>query len=268
VKLLEIEVKKIRDPKHDVRAKIDMESIAELAESIRTLGLLQPIMVRAEGKHFEVVAGHRRLMAVRQLGLERVECLVVDETTDDLTMARRLHENIYRVDLTPLEEAAVYAELFEKVLDTDKVAAIAHRSRETVERRLRLLELDDRVRDALHEGQIGVGVAELLHTLTHDDTRHFLLDAAIRDGASVEKVRLWVKDYRDTKMLTPEQAAAAGVSSQVNNEGSNPMACWLCGSPEEPHDMRVKMVHATCERMARRAAEDNLARSEADGNPS
>jgi ParB family chromosome partitioning protein len=268
MKLMNIEVNKIRSPKHDVRAKIDMESIAELAESIRALGLLQPIMVRSEGEDFEVVAGHRRLMAVRTLGFEFIECLLVEETTDDLTMARRLHENIYRVDLTPLEEAAVYAELYEQVEDIDKVAIVVRRSRETVERRLRLLELDDYVRDALQDGKIGVGVAELLHTLKHDDTRHFLLDAAIRDGASVEKVRLWVKDYRDTKMLTEEQAQAAGVSGHINNEGQNLYACWLCGSAEDPHDMRVKMVHAACERMARRAAEDNLARAQADGNPS
>lgn len=268
MKLTNIEVKKISDPKHDVRAKIDMESISELAESIRTLGLLQPIMVRSEGDGFEVVAGHRRLMAVRTLGLEFIECLLVEETTDDLTMARRLHENIYRVDLTPLEEAAVYAELYEQVLDTDKVAAIAHRSRDTVERRLKLLELDDTIRDALQDGQITVGVAELLQRVVHSDTRHFLLDAAIRDGASVEKVRLWVKDYRDTQMLTPEQAQAAGVATGAGIEGPNLYACWLCGSAEEPQDMRVKMVHATCERMARRAAEDNLARAQADGNPS
>lgn len=268
MKLQNLPVEKISDPKHDVRAKIDMESIAELAESIRTLGLLQPIMVRSEGDDFEVVAGHRRLMAVRMLGFEIIECLLVEETTDDLTMARRLHENIYRVDLTPLEEAAVYAELYEQVQDVDKVAIVARRSRETVERRLRLLELDDYLRDALHEGKIGVGVAELLHTLKHDDTRRFLLDAAIRDGASVEKVRLWVKDYRDVKMLTAEQAQAAGVATGAGIEGPNLYACWLCGSAEDPHDMRVKMVHVACERMARRAAEDNLARAQADGNPS
>jgi ParB family transcriptional regulator, chromosome partitioning protein len=267
MKLLEIEVAKILDPKHDVRAKIDVESIAELAESIRELGLLQPIMVRAAGNEYEVVAGHRRLMAVRKLGLPLVECLLVDETTDDLTMARRLHENIYRVDLTPIEEAAVYAELFEQVHDTDRIAKICHRSRALVERRLALLELDDPIRDALQDGKIGVGTAELLQQVVYEDTRHFLLDAAIRDGASVEKVRLWVKDYRETQMLTPEQAAAAGVAGTGSIEGYNPMACWLCGSAEEPHDMRVKMVHATCERMARRAAEENMARSQADGNP-
>jgi len=266
MKLLQLEVIRINDPQHDVRAKIDLESIEELAESIRKLGLLQPIMVREFGDEYEVVAGHRRLMAVRKLGLPLVDCLLVDETTDDLTMARRLHENIYRVDLTPLEEAAVYAELFEQVLDTEKVAAIAHRSRETVERRLKLLELDDQVREALSEGKIGVGVSELLQMVKHDDTRHFLLDAAIRDGASVEKVRLWVKDYRDTQMLTPEQAAASGVNVGGPQYGPDPMACWLCGSAEEPHDMRVKMVHATCERMARRQAEENLARAQADGD--
>jgi ParB family transcriptional regulator, chromosome partitioning protein len=266
MKLLELEVEKIRDPVHDVRARIDLESIEELAESIRELGLLQPIMVRQSGDEYEVVAGHRRLMAVRRLGLPVIECLLVDETTDDLTMARRLHENIYRVDLTPLEEAAVYAELYEKVLDTDKVAAIAHRSRDTVERRLQLLELDDVIRDALGDGKIGVGVAELLQTVKHDDTRHFLLDAAIRDGASVEKVRLWVKDYRDTKMLPDDQPLPVGPGAMGDPGSRNMFACWLCGSDEDPHDLQVKYVHRACERMARRQAEANLERQQADGD--
>jgi len=266
MRLLEIEVEKIRGPVHDVRARIDLESIDELAESIRVIGLLQPIMVRADGEEYEVVAGHRRLMAVKRLGLPKIECLLVEETTDDLTIARRLHENIYRVDLTPLEEAAVYEELWEKVLDTTKVAAIAHRSVALVERRLSLLNLDDQIREALHEGKIGVGVAELLQTVREDDTKHFLLDAAVRDGASVEKVRLWVRDYRDTKMLPDDQPLPVGPGAMGDPGSPNLFACWLCGSAEDPHDLQIKYVHRACERMARRQAEENLARGQADGD--
>lgn len=253
--LLEIEVTKIMDPAEPVRATISMESVDELAESIRELGLIQPIVVREQGEGYEVIAGHRRLLAVRRLGMERVQCLLADAGGEDQTMAARLHENLYRVDLTPLEEAAIYAELYEKYGDTDKVATLVRRARATVERRLSLLDLDDQIREALSDGKIGVGVAELLQTVNAADTRRFLLDAAIHDGASVEKVRLWCKDYRDTQLLPDDAAKPGGPGALSPAVEYNPMACWLCGSAEDPHELRVKRVHYSCERMMIRKAE-------------
>lgn len=251
MKLLLIEQGKIDEPTYKVRIKIDELGIAELAESIKEIGLLQPIIVRPLEERFEVVAGHRRLLATRRLGLDPVQCLVLDAEGSEATVAQKLHENLYRVDLTPIEEAAVYAELYEQLLDTDKVAAVAHRSRATVERRLRILEMDDRVRDALSEGKIPLGVAEELSKVSDESKRRYLLECSITDGATTDNVRRWRKDFESIEFVREGDPLPGGPGALHEVPSTALTGCWLCGSAEDQHALRVTMVHTYCERMWR-----------------
>lgn len=267
MKLLEIAQNLIDEPAYKVRIRIDDSKIEELAESIKEIGLLQPILVRQLGDKYEVIAGHRRLLATRRLGLDPVQCLVLDLEGEEAVTAKKLHENLFREDLTPLEEAAVYAELWEQLLDTDKVAAAVHRSRAVVERRLRILEMDDRVRDALSEKKIPLGVAEELSKVKDETKLHYLLDCAITDGATVEKVRMWRTDFENIELIR-EGDPLPGGSGALNEVASTALTgCWLCGSADDQHAMRVHMVHTYCERMWRNQqqqaqnAEGNLEQS-------
>ena len=248
----QIAQEKLRAPASPARASIDEQGIDELAESIAALGLLQPLLVKPDAAGFEVIAGHRRLLATRQIKLDPVACFVVDSSSEGETIAARLHENLYRRDLTAIEEAAVYAELYETLGDVDAVARMVHRSRSIVERRLGLLSGDALVRDALHEGKISAGVAEQLNLVGSDATRHYLLEFAIKDGASVEKVRGWRKAYHDIDLSAANtgQPPDGGDAAAVNVP--DPNICWLCGSSEDQHDLRVRLVHQSCERYARR----------------
>lgn len=251
--LIEIPQAKIREPVHDVRIRIDDKDLEELAESIRTVGLLQPIVVRPIGDEYEVVTGHRRQLATRKLGMDPVTCLVLDPEGAEAQMAQRLHENIYRVDLTPIEEAAVYAELFEQLLDTDKVAAAVRRSRAVVERRLALLELDDRIREALDEKKIPLGVAEELQKVKDETKRHYLLACAISDGATADKVRQWRKEFEPIQFVREGDPLPGGRGALHEMRSADVSHCWLCGSNEDQHAMRVAMIHTYCDRQYRNA---------------
>lgn len=240
--------------------------VAELAESIREVGLIQPIVVRPVGEVFEVIAGHRRLLACRSIPLDPVPCAVLDGASDGDTMAARLHENLYRQDMTPVEEAVTYAELFEHLGDVDKVASMVHRSRDVVERRLALLSGDELVRTALHEKKISAGVAEELNKIAHEQSRRYLLEHAISDGATVSKVREWRRSFvlgEVAPVPAPEGEQPAG---PVAAGLADPNRCWLCGSDEDQHDLRVRLVHQSCERVARRMSEQQLAQGVSDGS--
>lgn len=251
MKLLEIAQTSIDEPAYKVRINIDDLGIAELAESIREIGLLQPILVRQLGDRYEVIAGHRRLLATRRLGIDPVQCLVLDTEGEEAITAKKLHENLYRRDLTPLEEAAVYAELWEQLLDTDKVAAAVHRSRAVVERRLRILEMDDRVRDALSDAKIPLGVAEELSKIKDADKLHYLLECAITDGATVDKVRQWRQDFENIEFIREGDPLPGGPGALHEVASTALTGCWLCGSSDDQHALRVHMVHTYCERMWR-----------------
>ena len=256
--LAAVDIGMLHEPASPVRASIDEAGIAELAESIRAVGLIQPLTVRVAGDDYEVIAGHRRLLACRQIGLEAVNCLIVDAADDGQAVAARLHENLFRRDMTAIEEAAVYAELFERYPDIDQIAAMVHRSRAVVERRLALLGGDPAVRDCVHAEQISTGVAEQLNKITDEGTRRYLLEFAVRDGATVENVRGWRKSYAHIHLAEIMAAGGPAPGGPPAEPMPDPNICWLCGSSEEQHDLRVRLVHQTCERMARRAADERM----------
>lgn len=260
--LTEIDQNMILEPAAPLRAAIEEGPLDELAESIRELGLLQPLVVRVVGEKFEVIAGHRRLLATRKVGLPRVACLVVDSGGDDEVIAARLHENIMRRDISPVEEAALYAELYEKLLDVDLVAKLVKRSRAVVEERLTLLTGDQEVMNQLQAGMISLGVAGQLNKVHDQGVRRYLLEYAVRDGASVEKVRNWRIQYAGVtfEQLNTQQAPiTAPVPVEVVNQAPK---CYFCGHDDDQHDMEVLMVHRSCRKYIERQAENQQQQQE------
>jgi len=255
--LTEIDQNMILEPAAPLRASMEEGPLNELAESIRQLGLLQPIVVRESGERFEVIAGHRRLLATRIVGLPRIQCLVVDKDSDDQVIAARLHENIYRRDISPVEEAALYAELFEKLMDVDLVCKVVKRSRGIVDQRLNLLSGDRAVLTAVQVGTITVGVADQLNRVPDEGTRRYLLEFAIRDGATIEKVRNWRLQYHDVKIGEINTALAPVTADEAQQRllTIDVPKCYFCGTDGDQHEMQVLMVHSSCKRMIERQAE-------------
>jgi len=141
---------------------MDPASIESLADSIKTQGVLQPILVRSVGNDYEIIAGERRWRAAQQAGLTEVP-VVVRNVADDAAMAIALIENIQREDLNPLEEASGIQRLIDEFSMTHETAAKAvGRSRSAVSNLLRLLSLEESVQQMLMDGKIDMGHARAL----------------------------------------------------------------------------------------------------------
>jgi ParB family chromosome partitioning protein len=142
---------------------MDQTSLAELAESIRVRGILQPIVVRpVDDGGYEILAGERRWRAAQLAGLERIPALV-REVPDDAALGIGLIENIQREDLNPIEEAAGLKRLIDEFrLTHDETARAVGRSRSAVTNLLRLLELTRTVQDMLLDGRLDMGHARAL----------------------------------------------------------------------------------------------------------
>lgn len=250
--LAELDQQMILEPDAPIRAAIDEGGLEELAESIKELGLLQPILVLRRGEKYEVIAGHRRLLATRKLGLPKVQCLVADGESEDSLIGGRVHENIIRRDITPVEEAAFYAELMEKYQDIDKVCAVCHRSRALVDNRLELLTGDKDVLAALNQGLINVSVAMELNKETDNRKRAWYLDYAVRDGATAQTVDRWRRSYEPLPLDQVDLGTAPVVAPDGKTAVTHGPACYLCGSDDEQHDMQWVVVHRSCHSVARR----------------
>ena len=161
-----IAVDRVRPGKYQPRSRMDEASLAELADSIREQGVMQPILVRpVDGARFEIIAGERRWRAAEQAGLTEIPALV-RAVPDNAALALALIENIQRENLNPLEEAQGLSRLIEEFgLTHDAAAKAVGRSRSAVSNLLRLIALPKPVQDYLLAGQLEMGHARALLAL-------------------------------------------------------------------------------------------------------
>ena len=185
--LATLPVGRIRPGRYQPRTKMDQQALAELAASIRSQGLMQPVLVRpVDRDRYELIAGERRWRAAQMAGLEEVPALI-REVPDDAALAMSLIENIQRENLNPMEEAAGVNRLVEEFKMTHEQAADAvGRSRSATTNLLRLLRLAKPVQEMLMEGALEMGHARALLAL--DGARQ--IEAANR----VASRRLSVRD--------------------------------------------------------------------------
>ena len=188
----DIDIDRIQRGRYQPRQVFEPEALQELADSIRAQGVVQPIVVRPEGNHFELVAGERRWRAAQLAGLQKIPALV-RELDARSTAAIALIENIQREDLNPLEEAQAFIRLIEEFdLTHQQVADSVGRSRAAVSNLLRLLDLAEPVKQQVNEGLLDMGHARaLLALIRHDQIEVARL--VINRGLSVRETEMLVK---------------------------------------------------------------------------
>jgi len=190
--LSEIDIDRIQRGRYQPRQVFEPEALQELADSIRAQGVVQPIVVRPEGNHFELVAGERRWRAAQLAGLQKIPA-VVRELDAKSAAAIALIENIQREDLNPLEEAQAFMRLIEEFdLTHQQVADSVGRSRAAVSNLLRLLDLAEPVKQQVNDGLLDMGHARaLLALIRHDQIEVARL--VVNRGLSVRETELLVK---------------------------------------------------------------------------
>jgi ParB family chromosome partitioning protein len=155
---LEIELSKIAPNPFQPRTEFGPEEIAELANSIREKGLLQPILLRKHHDGFQIVAGERRYRAMQSLGRETIPALVRDQLSDRDMMEMALIENIQRVQLNAIEEAMAYEQLINTCgITHDELAQKLGKSRSAITNTLRLLKLENPLLEMIREGKLTAG---------------------------------------------------------------------------------------------------------------
>ncbi|SOD95534.1 ParB/RepB/Spo0J family partition protein [Blastococcus haudaquaticus] len=202
------------------RQVFDDEALEELTYSVKEFGLLQPIVVRENGRDddggvaYELIMGERRLRAARAAGLDTVPAIVRD-TTDDAMLRDALLENIHRVQLNPLEEAAAYQQLLEEFGAThEELAGRIGRSRSQVTNTIRLMKLPVKVQTRVAAGVISAGHARALLGLPDAEAQDALATRIVAEGMSVrateEAVAMAVVD-RPTAKRRARNITAPGV---------------------------------------------------------
>jgi len=187
--LLEVPLNSIRPNPHQPRTNFDEEGLTTLTASIREVGVLQPVLLRPTADaQYELIAGERRWRAARRAGLHTIPALV--RTVDDLgSVEQALIENLHRIDLNPLEEAAAYQQLIEDFgLTHEQVAARVSRSRAAVTNTLRLFQLPPSIQRLLIDGRLSAGHARALLATPDRNFQEALAQRIVAEDLSVRAV--------------------------------------------------------------------------------
>ncbi|WP_430810621.1 MULTISPECIES: ParB/RepB/Spo0J family partition protein [unclassified Carboxylicivirga] len=194
----EIEVDKIEVNPWQPRTKFDQERLTELSESIKQIGIVQPLTLRRVGPDkYQLIAGERRFRASKMAGLNTVPAYI--RTADDETMLEMaLVENIQREDLDPIEVAISYQRLIEECkLTQESMSERVGKKRSTIANYLRLLKLPAEVQLGLVEKQIGMGHARAIISVEDPQAQLMIFEETIKNDLSVRKVEQMVRDLNN-----------------------------------------------------------------------
>lgn len=256
----EIDITRLREPARPARETMDEEKLGELIVSIQRIGIIEPLIVFPVGENFEVMAGHRRLVSAQAAGLAKVPCIIYLDD-EDLKSAVMHHENKCREELNVAEEAKHFHYLLKMECedDVDKLVELVHESRDYVERRLLIAQGDPKVFECLASRQINLGVAEEFNRVNDPARRLMYLDAAVKGGCTIPMARQWrvqgnALDAQTGNIQLPPPGVPPGVIEQTRDTRAR---CILCNSPEDQHEMEIRFIHRSCERVAQRREESD-----------
>jgi ParB family chromosome partitioning protein len=200
-------IERIKPNKAQPRKTFHPERIEELAASIREKGILQPMVVRQQGEHYELITGERRWRAAQKAGLREVP-VVIQDVSDDTALEMALIENIQREDLNAVEEAEAYHSLLEKFdLSQEELARRVGKDRSTIANALRLLKLPDELKRDIVEDRLSMGHARALLALESFAQMKRGRDEIVRRHLSVREAEQLAKTLKAKPAARPAKKA-------------------------------------------------------------
>ena len=187
------------------RKNFDEDSLKELSDSIKQVGLIQPILVQDRKDHYEIIAGERRWRAAKMAGLKEVPVIIRNYSEQEI-MEISLIENIQREDLNPIEEAQAYKRLLEEFkLKQDEVAERVSKSRTAVTNSMRLLKLGEKVQQMVIDEMISTGHARALLAVEDQEEQYELAQKIFDEKLSVREVEKLVKNLHKPEKVQKKQ---------------------------------------------------------------
>jgi ParB family chromosome partitioning protein len=202
--LLEVDIDLIDPSPYQPRTRFPEAALDELARSIQSSGIVQPLVVRRVTGRYQLIAGARRWRAAQKAGLSRVP-IVIRDVSEVMALEMTLVENLQREDLNPIEQAHAFQRLTDEFhLTQEQAAERTGKDRATIANALRLLKLEDPIQDLLEEGRLTAGHGRALLAITEPKLRLALAKKIARGGMSVRQVeRLAARSLKPRTALAP-----------------------------------------------------------------
>jgi len=250
-----VELASIVSCANPVRFEYDDTRIAELAESIRQVGLLQPIVVKPVGSKYEVVAGERRYRASLRAGLTHVPAVVIPVDAER-ELAVGIIENVERENMNPVEEAVAFSRWLELTgKPVRELAVLLGRDPSYVHKRLAILDMGEVVLQALIDGTMTLHHALELKRVDDPTIRAYLADLVVKNGASVSVLRGWIDSYRRDESEQPGVDLGRQAAPSLSSAPMPRVCCSFCGRTADEAQLVARYVCRDCDIALREAQE-------------
>lgn len=249
---MQIPLSQLDLPARDLRASVDEDALDELVASLRDHGQLQSIgVIQKEDQRYEVVFGARRTRAARLLQWENIRGDLVDPSTLANSDAKKLIENVQRLDMTPIEEAYGLLDLIgDGPADVRALQLQTGKSKEWIRSRLDLAAMPDDLQGAVQAGVLSVGVARIFATIEHPLVREQYIRSAIDSGCTVDQARVWagqavyaaqgIMTMDDIRTTAGEQLEPAAGRDLIHH-------CFICAEAKNWKRTNTLIVCADCQ---------------------
>lgn len=215
--ILFLDINAIKPNSRQPRKNFQEDKIEELARSIETYGMIQPIMVRSSGEGYEIVAGERRWRAARRASLKQIPC-IIRELSEEQNMLVALIENMQREDLNPMEEAEAFNQMITNFgLTQEEVSKSVGKSRPYITNALRLLKLPAAIKEMVIQGDLTSGHARAIAGIKEEKKQLNLGNRAVKEGLSVRETEALANNENDGAASKPSKAKPRAKNREIIN---------------------------------------------------
>ena len=237
MEIVDIKLDTITDPAFQPRDQLQTEGIEALANSIKEIGLINPIVVRKADEGYQLIAGTRRCHACMMLGWETIPAKVIEQDTREAAMLQ-YSENFHRQDLNPIQHARMINFMLDELgYSITEIAKFCNKTKEWVSHQLGLLDMEEAAQQAIEEGKLSASVAMELKLIPDPKLRGDYINYAIQGGCTEKAARDWARQAKATIAARDERlrARAAGITEEIPEEPvmPGPRTCAICGAPED-----------------------------------
>lgn len=236
----------IDDPERPMRQDLSPESVEDLVLSIKQVGIIEPLVVKPKGGRFEIIAGHRRALASGIAGLAQVPCYLVNATKEQGELLK-IHENLYRADVRPSDEADHFKYLIEHhKMSPVRLAKLINKSETYVTERLAIFNYPPELRHALDTGKIKFSVAREFGRMDDLVKMREYLKYAVLNGITSTLARQWVIDFHRSQEPQNQQTEFVRAKNPDTGVIENLSTCIFCLKPINLREANVVYIHDHC----------------------
>jgi len=243
----------IDDPARPMRSDLTPDSVTELVLSIKQMGIIEPLIVKPQADRFEVIAGHRRLLASQIAKLDQIPCIIKNIGREEGEIMK-IHENMFRDDISPFDEAKHFDYLIQQLkLSPAKVSQLIGRSPQYVSDRLAIFNYPPELRQALVDKKISFSSARVFARHPDPEKIRVFTRYAVSNGITPTLAEKWVKEDIAATKPRQETVASEGPTFPDREPETPYYHCYLCGEGVEVQEVVPVYLHTKCDNQFRQA---------------